>query len=92
MSLKGTINKGLGNYYVLSIYSLPSLYAFAKLVNGKFRTNNPKLEALHRLIAWLNEKGNFKYLDLKPLDESYLSTNSWFAEFADCDSNFSYFI
>lgn len=52
--LKGTVNKvaSQGSWYVLSIYNLSALYEFAQLVNGKFRT--PKIEALHRLILWLN--------------------------------------
>ena len=45
--LKGTVNKGQGNYYVLSIYSLSALHTFAQLVSGKFR--RPKIEALHRI-------------------------------------------
>jgi hypothetical protein len=53
--LKGTVNKAQGNYFVLSIYSLSALHAFAKLVNGKFRT--PKIEALHR--TWLNYNRKF---------------------------------
>ena len=55
--LEGTLNKTAGNWYVLSIYKLSALHEFAKLVNGKFRT--PKIEALHRLINWLNNYGKF---------------------------------
>jgi hypothetical protein len=84
--LKGTVNKGQGNYYVLSIYSLSALHTFAQLVNGKFRT--PKIEALHRLITWLNSYGKFESLVLKPLDDSNITSNGWLAGFADCDSNF----
>jgi hypothetical protein len=84
--LKGTVNKAKGNYYILSIYSLSALYNFAGMVNGKFRT--PKIEALHRLITWLNNNGKFDLLELKGHDNSDLFTNSWLAGFSDCDSNF----
>jgi len=56
------------------------------MVNGKFRT--PKIEALHRLITWLNNNGKFDLLELKGHDNSDLFTNSWLAGFSDCDSNF----
>ena len=52
--LEGTLNKASGDYYVLSVYKQSALHAICKLINGKFRT--PKIEALHRLINWLNEK------------------------------------
>jgi len=70
----------------LSIYSLSALHTFAKLVNGKFRT--PKLEALHRLITWINNYGKFEHLELLPVDDSNLRSNAWLAGYADCDSNF----
>lgn len=55
------------------------------LINGKFRT--PKLEALHRLIDWFNNKYSLNILKL-PLDNSALSTNMWLSGFIDCDGNF----
>jgi hypothetical protein len=73
------------NYYVLSIYSLSALHTFSQLVNGKFRM--PKIEALHRLIIWLNNYGKFESLVLKPLDDSNITSNGWLAGYADCDSN-----
>lgn len=84
--LQATINKANGNYYVLSVYKLSALYDLAKLVNGKFRT--PKIEALHRLIDWLNNTNKFDKLEGLPLDDSDLTSNSWFAGFSDSDSNF----
>jgi hypothetical protein len=74
---KGTINKAKGNYYVLSIYSLSALYNLAEMVNGKFRT--PKIEALYRLIIWLNNYGTFDSLELKGRYNSDIFTNSWLA-------------
>lgn len=84
--LKGTVNKASGNWYVLSIYKLSALHEFAQLVNGKFRT--PKIEALHRLIDWLNNYGKFDKIKHLSADESSITSNSWLAGFSDCDSNF----
>ena len=84
--LSGTINKAKGEYYVLSVYSLKALHSLCQRINGKFRT--PKIEALHRLIHWLNEYNKFERLDLLSLDNSNLLSNAWLAGFSDCDSNF----
>lgn len=84
--LNGTLNKGQGNYYVLSVYKLSCLYDIAKAVNGKFRT--PKLEALYRLIDWLNGHGKFDHIKKLPLENSPILSNSWLAGFSDCDSTF----
>jgi hypothetical protein len=46
--IQGTLNKGSGNWYVLSVYKQSALYDLVTLINGKFITQ--KIEALHRLI------------------------------------------
>ena len=84
--LSGTVNKAQGNYYVLSIYKQSALHYLCKLINGKFRT--PKIEALHRLINWLNNKNKFEILKLLPLNNSDILSNSWLAGFSDSDANF----
>lgn len=84
--LNGTTNKAKGEYYVLSIYSIKNIYSLVNRINGKFRT--PKIEALHRLINWLNEHTQFEPLELLPLDKTNLNSNAWLAGFSDCDSNF----
>jgi len=84
--LKGTVNKASGNWYILSIYKLSALHEFAQLVNGKFIT--PKIEALHRLINWLNNYGKFEQIKHLSFDKSNIISNSWLAGFSDCDSNF----
>lgn len=84
--LEGKISKGQGDYVVISIYKLSALYSLCNLVNGRFRT--PKLEALHRLINWLNAYGKFNSLELLPIDSSTLTSNYWLAGFSDSDSNF----
>jgi hypothetical protein len=73
------------------------LYLFATLLNGFFRT--PKLEALHRLIIWLNLRAlsylrkvhndPFPELSPKPFDLSPVLENPWLAGFTDADGNFS---
>ena len=55
------------------------------LINGKMRT--PKVEALHRLIVWLNMKANLE-IPLLGLDLSNLDSNSWLAGMCDGYSNF----
>ena len=62
------------------------MHSLVKRINDKFRT--PKLEALHRLIYWLNKYNKFDKLDLLYLDNSKLDSNAWLAGFSDCDSNF----
>lgn len=86
-TLNATLNKASGKYYVLSVYKKSALYSVASLLNGKFRT--PKIEALHRLISWLNNLEEFPTLELLPVDESSIKTNHWLAGFSDSDANFS---
>jgi hypothetical protein len=74
-----------GNYYLFEIQNIEGLVKLAKLINGKIRT--PKIEALHRLINWLNTKNNYSIVCLG-LDTSNLNSNSWFAGFSDADSYF----
>jgi LAGLIDADG endonuclease len=46
------------------------------------------VEALHRLIIWLNQSGKFPFIEALPLDTSPLNTNAWLAGLLDADSNF----
>lgn len=55
------------------------------LINGKFRT--PKIEALHRLINWLNKDQNLNLPKLA-LDQSSLVSNAWLVGFIDADGQF----
>ena len=49
----------------------------------------PKIEALHRLIDWLNARSNNGIVIQKlDLDNSPLSSNSWLAGFIESDGNF----
>lgn len=74
-----------GNYYLFEVQNIEGLLKLANLINGKMRT--PKIEALHRLINWLNNKKNSSIVCLG-LDTSNLNSNSWFAGFSDADSYF----
>jgi len=82
-----------GNWYVLTINRLASIYVIITLINGKMRT--PKIEALNRLISWFNAyilesgaKQSFAPLTALPLDTSPFSSNGWLAGLLDADSNF----
>ncbi|KAG0890036.1 hypothetical protein G6F15_000132 (mitochondrion) [Rhizopus arrhizus] len=77
-----------GNYYLFEIQNIDGLFKLANLINGKMRT--PKIEALHRLINWLNAKNNGS-IECLGLDTSNLNSNSWFAGFSDADSYFQKF-
>jgi hypothetical protein len=54
-------------------------------INGKFRT--PKINSLHRLIDFLNEKGD--NIVKLPLDNSPINSNAWLAGFIDSDGSFT---
>ena len=47
----------------------------------------PKIEALHRLIDWLNAKNQTQLVKLG-LDSSSLGDNSWLAGFIEADGSF----
>lgn len=76
------------NYFLWQIQDLAGLRKITKLINGSFRT--PKIEALHRLINWLNKKTGDN-IPLLGLDETAINSNSWLAGFTDSDGNFSLF-
>lgn len=64
-----------------------TFYKIIKLINGLMRT--PKIEALHRMIVWLNDNQlNNNPLPLLGLDTSPLGSNGWLSGFLDADSNF----
>lgn len=71
-----------------------SLQNIAVLLNGKMRT--PKIEALHRMIDWLNARLTSSKLQLNKsktliklgLDVSPLGDNPWLSGFIEADGNF----
>ncbi len=86
-----------GNFVLLQITNYEGLYHIANLVNGYFRT--PKIEALHRLIdflnnrslVYLNKRGNVKFnvLEKHNLDMSPILENAWLSGMTDADGNFN---
>jgi len=75
------------NYLDLLFQDIKSIKNIAVLLNGKMRT--PKIEALHRLIDWLNARttDGFKIYKLG-LDNSWLGSNPWLSGFIESDGNF----
>jgi len=75
------------NYINLLFQDVGSIQKIAVLLNGNMRT--PKIEALYRLIDWLNArpKSNSEIIKLG-LDNSSLGSNPWLAGFIEADGNF----
>jgi len=75
------------NYINLLFQDVGSIQKIAVLLNGNMRT--PKIEALYRLIDWLNTrpKSNSEIIKLE-LDNSSLGSNPWLAGFIEADGNF----
>lgn len=73
-------------YFLWQIQDLKGLVKTVESVNGSFRT--PKIEALHRLINWINNKTENK-IALEGIDQTDIKYNSWLSGFTDADGNFS---
>jgi len=85
----GTIEHPQGtNYINLLFQDVNSIQKIAVLLNGKMRT--PKIEALHRLIVWLNSRSSNKLDNILKLglDNSNLKNNAWLSGFIEADGNF----
>jgi len=87
----GTIEHPQGtNYINLLFQDVNSIRKIAVLLNGRMRT--PKIEALHRLIDWLNSRSKLKidynYINKLDLDNSNLNNNPWLSGFIEADGNF----
>ena len=61
------------------------LLKVVQFINGYMRT--PKIEALHRLITWLNSKHNTN-IPLLGIDTSPLNYSSWLSGILDADGTF----
>ena len=91
------------NYVLWQIQDIIGVFKIMSLINGYMRT--PKIEALARAINWYNEYikinqnknqastqnilSEISPIEIKPLDESPISSNSWLSGFTDADGNFS---
>jgi len=83
----GTIESPKNKDYVnLLIQDTKTLYVLTKLINGKMRT--PKIEALHRLVDWFNNRSDFENLPKLNIDKSSLGSNAWLSGFLEADGNF----
>lgn len=83
----GTIERPSNTKYLnLLFQDVKSLQAIAVLLNGKMRT--PKIEALHRMIDWLNARSPSSQLTKLGLDTSPLGNNPWLTGFIESDGNF----
>lgn len=75
------------NYINLLFQDVNSIQKIAVLLNGKMRTR--KIEALYRLIDWLNAR-LYNKIELPKLDidNSSLGSNPWLTGFIESDGNF----
>ena len=83
----GSISRKKGvNAYVLTINSYEGIILIVNIINGYMRT--PKINALYKLIDWLNIKFDLS-IEKKIKDKSNINSNSWLAGFIDADGHFS---
>lgn len=76
------------NWVVLAIQDIKTVRLVVSLINGNMRT--PKIEALHRLIEWLNNhRSNVESISLLGLSTCGILDNAWFAGFFEADGSFS---
>lgn len=73
------------NSCTLTFKSRDNVIRVINLINGHMRT--PKIEALHRLINWFNQKHNTLITPFG-LDNTPLQDNSWLSGFFDADAGF----
>lgn len=74
------------NAYILIINNFEGLFLIVNIINGYMRT--PKINALFKLINWLNNRFNVK-IEKLDLDNSFIGSNSWLAGLIDADGHFS---
>ena len=87
ITMAGTVyHKTNAGYVLWQIQKKEDVIKIITLINGYMRT--PKIEALHRAIAWFNNF-DFRSIDCLPMDNSPIDSNSWLAGFSDGDANFS---
>jgi len=83
----GSLSRKKGvNAYILTINNFEGLLLIVNIINGYMRT--PKINALFKLIDWLNNRFNIEIEKLN-LDNSFIGSNSWLAGFIDADGHFS---
>lgn len=70
----------------LTFNKIDDIIIVVNIINGYFRT--PKIAALFKLIKYLNLNYNLN-IELKEIDYSCISSNSWLTGFSDADANFN---
>jgi len=81
------LNTPKGNYIVVKFDSIGVIRLIVSLINGHMRT--PKIEALHRLMKWLNNRPDqIENFPLLPLDNSPILANTWLSGFIEADGSF----
>lgn len=75
------------NAYILTINSYEGLLKVTSLLNGNMRT--PKINALYKLIDWLNDKFDNVNIPKKSLNNYPLNSNAWLSGFIEADGHFS---
>lgn len=81
---------GNRNYLLWEITRYDDQEKIIYLINGHMRT--PKLEALHRLIDYLQKHNRSIGVIKMALDRSPITSNSWLSGFTDADGNFNVII
>jgi len=75
------------NAYIFTVNNKVGLLLLVSLINGYMRT--PKINALWKLIDWLNMKDpNLDYIK-KPLNTSPLITDAWLSGLIEADGHFA---
>ena len=90
-------------YVLWQIQDITGVFNIVNIINGYMRT--PKIEALNRIIIWLNEYmiknqnsqlssikmilSKIYPIQVKSLNLSDITENSWLSGFSDADANFS---
>lgn len=93
LSLANAIIKQIGggylikneNYLRIFFKDKFSILRIVNLINGEMRT--PKIEALHRLINWSNQKWSLN-IPLLGINITPLQTNAWLSGLIDADGSF----
>nr|YP_009558599.1 hypothetical protein [Capillidium heterosporum]AZZ06699.1 hypothetical protein [Capillidium heterosporum] len=69
------------------VQNLEGVLKVISLINGKMRT--PKINALHKMIDWLNKYKLKDPIKKLPLDDSLIEDNAWLSGLIDSDGYFA---
>ena len=83
----GSICKKKGrNAYIYTVNNYEGWIDIVNLINGQMKT--PKLNALYRLIDYLNNEHGCRFEKL-PINQQPLGSSAWLSGFIDADGHFS---